>query len=105
MTLKLYSDIHRYLSFKGGQIEIHSNRNPIDSAFSIYRNLFDTPGMGWAYNQDDLVKYVHLYNDLMLLWQKKLGKYIYECHYERLVTNQEQSVLKTSACVQFEKYG
>ena len=67
---------------------IHSNRNPIDSAFSIYRNLFDTPGMGWAYNQDDLVKYVHLYNDLMSLWQKKLGKFIYECHYERLVTNQ-----------------
>jgi hypothetical protein len=67
---------------------IHSNRNPIDSAFSIYRNLFDTPGMGWAYNQDDLVKYVHLYIDLMLLWQKKLGKFIYECHYESLVTNQ-----------------
>ena len=67
---------------------IHSNRNPIDSAFSIYRNLFDTPGMGWAYNQDDLVKYVHLYNDLMSLWQKKLGKFIYEYHYERLVTNQ-----------------
>jgi hypothetical protein len=67
---------------------IHSNRNPIDSTFSIYRNLFDGPKMGWAYNQDYLIKYVHYYNDLMSLWQKKIGSFFYDCHYERLVTNQ-----------------
>ena len=33
---------------------IHSNSNPVDSAFSIYRNVFDSPGIGWAYNQDYL---------------------------------------------------
>ena len=67
---------------------IHCNRNPIDSAFSIYRNLFDGPKMGWSYNQEYLVKYVNLYNDLMSFWQKKLGNFIYECHYEKLVANQ-----------------
>ncbi len=67
---------------------IHSNRNHVDSAFSIYRNLFDTPMMGWAYSQDYLIKYVHLYNDLMSFWKKKMGNFIYECHYEKLVANQ-----------------
>ena len=67
---------------------IHSNRNLIESTFSIYRNLFDTPGMGWAYNQEYLIKYVALYNDLMSFWQNKMGNFIYEYHYEKLVANQ-----------------
>jgi len=67
---------------------IHSNRNLIDSAFSIYRNVFDSPGLGWAYNQNYLIKYVNLYNDLMYFWKQKLGDFIYECHYEKLVSNQ-----------------
>ena len=67
---------------------IHSNRNPVDSAFSIYRNVFDSPGIGWAYNQDYLTKYVNLYSNLMFFWKQKLGDYIYESHYEKLVTQQ-----------------
>ena len=76
---------------------IHSNRNPIDSAFSIYRNLFEAPGLGWAYNQNYLTKYVALYNDLMLFWKKELGNFIYENHYEKLVTdqiNETKNILK-----------
>ena len=67
---------------------IHSNRNTIDSTFSIYRNLFEGPSMGWAYNQNYLVKYVNLYIDLMSFWKKKMGSFIYDCHYETLVSNQ-----------------
>ncbi len=67
---------------------IHSNRNPVDSAFSIYRNVFDSPGIGWAYNQDYLTKYVNLYSNLMYFWKQKLGNFIYESHYEKLVTQQ-----------------
>ena len=67
---------------------IHSNRNPVDSAFSIYRNVFDSPGIGWAYNQDYLTKYVNLYSNLMSFWKQKLGNFIYESHYEKLVTQQ-----------------
>ena len=67
---------------------IHSNRNVADSAFSIYRNLFDSPGLGWAYNQNYLNKYVGLYKDLMDFWKQKLGDFIYESHYEKLVSNQ-----------------
>ena len=67
---------------------IHSNRNSVDSAFSIYRNMFDSPGIGWAYNQDYITKYVNLYNDLMFFWKKELGDFIYESHYEKLVADQ-----------------
>ena len=76
---------------------IHSNRNPSDSAFSIYRNLFEGPEMGWAYNQNYLTKYVALYNDLMSFWKQKLGNFIYESHYEKLVSdqiNETKSILK-----------
>ena len=76
---------------------IHSNRNPADSAFSIFRNLFDSPGLGWAYDQDYLTKYVNLYNNLMFFWKKELGDFIYESRYERLVTeqvNETKNILK-----------
>ncbi len=67
---------------------IHSSRNPADSAFSIFRNVFDSPVLGWAYNHDYLTKYVNLYNNLMFFWKKELGDFIYESHYEKLVTKQ-----------------
>ena len=76
---------------------IHSNRNSADSAFSIYRNLFEGPEMGWAYNQNYLTKYVTLYSDLMSFWKQKLGNFIYESHYEKLVSdqiNETKSILK-----------
>ena len=76
---------------------IHSNRNPADSAFSIFRNMFDSPGLGWTYNQDYLIKYVNLYNDLMSFWKEELGDFIYESHYEKLVAeqvNETKNILK-----------
>ena len=76
---------------------IHSNRNPADSAFSIFRNVFDSPALGWTYNQDYLTKYINLYNNLMFFWKKELGNFIYESHYEKLVTeqvNETKNILK-----------
>ena len=67
---------------------IHSNRNLVDSAFSIYRNLFEAPSLGWVYKQNYLTKYVALYNDLMFFWKQELKESIYENYYEKLVTNQ-----------------
>jgi len=76
---------------------IHSNRNPADSAFSIFRNVFDSPGLGWAYSRDYLTKYVNLYSNLMFFWKKQLGDFIYESHYEKLVkeqVNETKNILK-----------
>ena len=59
--------------------------------------MFDSPGLGWTYNQDYLIKYVNLYNDLMSFWKEELGDFIYESHYEKLVTeqvNETKNILK-----------
>ena len=66
---------------------IHSNRNIIDSAFSIYRNIFDSP-LGWTYHQDYLVQYIKHYKILMNFWNEKLRNFIYDYKYEYLVNNQ-----------------
>jgi len=72
---------------------IHSNRNIVDSAFSIYRNLFDGP-LGWTYNQEYLIKYINNYKDLMNFWTNKLGNFIYDYQYEKLVDNQIEETKK-----------
>jgi len=72
---------------------IHSNRNVADSAFSIYKNLFDDP-LGWAYHQDYLVQYVKNYKDLMNFWNDRLEYFIYDYRYENLVNNQVEETKK-----------
>ena len=72
---------------------IHSNRNVIDSAFSIYRNLFDGP-LGWTYNQEYLVQYIKNYNNLMNFWNDKIENFIYDYQYEKLVNNQIEETKK-----------
>ena len=80
---------------------IHSNRNVIDSAFSIYRNLFDGP-LGWTYNQDYLVQYIKNYKDLMNFWNDQLGNFIYDYQYEKLVDNQIEETKKILDFCQLE---
>ena len=72
---------------------IHSNRNVVDSAFSIYRNLFDSP-LGWTYNQDYLIQYIKYYKDLMNFWNERLKDFIYDYQYENLVDNQIEETKK-----------
>ena len=72
---------------------IHSNRNVLDSAFSIYRNVFDSP-LAWTYHQDYLVQYIKNYSDLMSFWGDRLGNFIYDYRYENLINNQVDETKK-----------
>ena len=72
---------------------IHSNRNTVDTAFSIYRNLFDSP-MPWSYHQEYLIKYINLYKNLMVLWNNKYQDFIYDYQYENLINNQVEETKK-----------
>ena len=73
---------------------IHCNRNVRDTALSIYKNLFEGPTMGWTNNQEYLLRYIYLYQDLMQFWKEKLGNFIYEINYETLVNNQTEETKK-----------
>jgi hypothetical protein len=65
-----------------------------DTALSIYKNLFEGPTMGWTNNQEYLLRYIYLYQDLMQFWKEKLGNFIYEINYETLVNNQTEETKK-----------
>ena len=66
---------------------IHCSRNLKDTALSIFKNVFDGSSFPWSYNEDKLIKFTGLYQDLMKFWNSKLPNEIYECNYESLVNN------------------
>ena len=73
---------------------IHCKRDLKDTALSIYKNVFDGGSLPWSYNQENLVKFVKMYNDLMQFWHEKLPGEIYDCHYEKLVNDQVEETKK-----------
>ena len=49
---------------------IHCKRNLKDTALSLYKNAFEINSIVWSNNQDDIVKYISIYLDLMKFWEK-----------------------------------
>ena len=66
---------------------VHCSRNLKDTALSIYKNVFDGSSFPWSYDQDQLIKFIDLYKDLMKFWNSKLPNEIYDCNYENLVNS------------------
>jgi tetratricopeptide (TPR) repeat protein len=73
---------------------IHTSRNPIAISYSLYRTLFAEGILDFSYDQDDIIKYYKLYEDMMLYWRGLYKKEIFEVDYELLVSNPEQEVKK-----------
>ena len=93
---------------------IHCTRNLKDTALSIYKNAFSINSIIWSNNQDDLVKYISLYLDLMKFWKEKLPNFIYDLNYEKLTENKEEEIKKLikfcelnweEDCLNFNKKG
>ena len=93
---------------------IHCTRNLKDTALSIYKNAFNINSIVWSNDQDDLVKYIEIYLDLMEFWQKKMPNFIYDINYEKLTENKEEEVKKLlkfcnlgweEDCLNFNKKG
>ena len=61
--------------------------------WSIYRRIFDSPVMSWAYDLATLGKYLHEYDETMRFWQKRFPDRIRVVDYEAL-TEDPESVLK-----------
>ena len=71
---------------------IHCTRDLKDTALSIYKNAFDINSIIWSNNQDDIVKYISIYKDLMKFWEQKMPNFIYDLDYKKLVENEEQEI-------------
>ncbi len=93
---------------------IHCTRNLKDTALSIYKNAFNINSIVWSNDQNDLVKYIEIYLDLMKFWREKLPNFIYDINYEKLTENKEDEVKKLlkfceldweENCLNFNKKG
>ena len=73
---------------------IHLKRDARATCWSIYKNYFDSDGIGYSYNQNDLAQYYGLYSDLMSFWHERFPDQIYDICYEDLTTNQEDETRK-----------
>ena len=73
---------------------IHCKRDLKDTTLSIYKNVFDGGSLPWSYDQENLIQFVKMYNDLMQFWHEKLPGEIYDCHYEKLVNDQVKETKK-----------
>ena len=73
---------------------IYCKRNAKDNCLSIYKNFFLSEDMKYAFNQNDIANYYNLHLDLMNFWKNKIGDFIYEIEYEKLVSNKEEEIKK-----------
>ena len=81
------------LAFPEAKI-IHLKRDARATCWSIYKNYFDSDGIGYSYDQNDLAQYYGLYSDLMSFWHERFPDQIYDICYEDLTTNQEEETRK-----------
>ena len=73
---------------------IHCKRQVKDTAFSIYKNLFQGSSYGWSYNKDELARYIKLYFELIHFWDQEFPDDIFHSDYEALVLNPEAETKK-----------
>ena len=73
---------------------IYCKRNAKDNCLSIYKNFFLSEDMKYAFDQTDIANYYNLHLDLMNYWKHKVGDFIYEVEYEKLVSNKEEEIKK-----------
>ena len=72
---------------------IHCKRDPKNNCLSLYKNLFEG-GLGFTYNESDLVKYYQSYSNLMKFWNSKINKPFLDVDYENLINNNENEIRK-----------
>ena len=72
---------------------IHVTRHPLDSCYAIYKTLFRM-GYPFAYSLEDIGYYYISYQKLMKHWQNRFETPFYECKYEDLVNNSEETSKK-----------
>ncbi len=67
---------------------VHCFREAKNNCLSIYKNLFEE-SLKFSYNEDDLIGFYKMYQDLMNFWQSKKNISLISVSYESLITNRE----------------
>jgi len=72
---------------------IHCRRDPIDTCLACYRQYF-SGSLNFTYSLNELGRYWLAYDKLMRHWHQVLPGFVYDVHYEALVTDMDGEVLK-----------
>ena len=72
---------------------IHCIRDPKNNCLSMFKNLFEG-GLGFTYDQKDLVTYYKNYLELMNFWKLNFKETILDIRYENLISNSEEEIKK-----------
>ena len=73
---------------------INCLRNPIDTCYSNYKNIFSGSNLSFTYDLKNLGKFYNLYSDLMNFWNDKFEDCFYNLKYETLINNQDKETRK-----------
>lgn len=68
---------------------LHLRRNPMDSCFSNYKQLFGANACPHSYRLEEMAHYYRLYESLMAHWRRTLPGRVYDVDYETLVSDPE----------------
>jgi hypothetical protein len=91
---------------------VHCRRDPRDTCFSIYKNLFGAHGHFYAYDLQELARYYVGYAALMDHWENVMPGKLHTVEYETLIDSQEQTTRDLleacglewhPACLEFHK--
>lgn len=73
---------------------IHCTRNSKDICLSLFKNGFASKELDWCYSQGDIAKYYNMYSKLMNFWNNKIGDFVYNLSYEKLVSDKDNEIRK-----------
>ena len=90
---------------------VHMRRHPMDTCFSMYKQVF-TWAYKFSYTLEDLGRYYVAHDRLLRHWRDLLGERMIEVQYESLVENQEAETRRLlgelglefeAACLHFDR--
>jgi hypothetical protein len=71
---------------------VHCTRDSRDICLSIFKNLFTSSKMNFAYDIDEICEYYNLYSNIMKYWHSLLPNFIYDINYEKLVKKPKEQI-------------
>jgi tetratricopeptide (TPR) repeat protein len=80
------------LAMLPGARVVNSRRDPLETCFALYRQLFGNRSVHYSYDLDDIVSYYAGYARLSTLWQQRYPQQYFDHGYETLQSDPEAQI-------------
>jgi tetratricopeptide (TPR) repeat protein len=84
---------------------IHCCRQPMDACWFLYQRSFRSSAYNYSNDLDALAAYYKGYRDLIEHWHSVLPGFIYDLHYEQLISDTEHELSRLLSYVGLERDG